>query len=261
MTEQHPNRTPSYAGDHATGRVVVVTGAANGMGKLIAERFLNNGDTVIATDIDESNLQLLRQSHADDPLYVLKVDIAEQDDTEALAELARAKTDGRVDILVNCAGWFPIDFFSDMSVDRWRKVVDVNLNGPFLVIKALLPLIKGRGWGRIINIGSASIFNGVPGQSHYVAAKSGLVGMTRSLAMELGVDGITVNVVAPGLTVTAPVLANFPEHMRAQQLAQRAIKRDQQPEDIVEPVFFLASQGSNFMTGQTVTVDGGRHKS
>lgn len=119
--------------------------------------------------------------------------------------------------------------------------------------------MKGRGWGRIINFGSASVFEGVPGQAHYVAAKAGLVGLSRSLAREVGEYGITVNVVTPGLTVTPPVQKKFPEEMLAKQRDARALKRDEQPEDLVGAVFFLASPDADFITGQTINVDGGKH--
>ena len=146
-----------------------------------------------------------------------------------------------------------------MTAVQWRRIIDINLTGVFLMVKAILPLMKGRGWGRIVNIGSASVFLGVAAQTHYVAAKAGVIGFSRSLARALGEEGITVNVVTPGLTLTPVVTDHLPADFIANQVKARAIQRDQAPEDLVGAVFFLASPDAEFMSGQTINVDGGRH--
>ncbi len=172
------------------------------------------------------------------------------------AALPRARF--QVDVLINCAGFFPIRAFEEMTPAEWRQVIDINLTGPYLVTRAVLPLMKGNGWGRMINFSSASIFEGVPGQTHYVAAKAGLVGFSRSLAREVGTYGITVNLVSPGLTVTSAVKGSFPAEVIDAQRNARAIMRDEVPEDLVGAVFFLASPDADFLSGQTLNVDGGK---
>lgn len=240
-----------------TDRTIVVTGAGGGMGAVIAERFLGNGDIVIATDTSAEALEKLTEgADAGDRLLTLEADIADEASCRNVAEAARKRT-GRVDVLVNVAGFFPIQPFLDMSADDWRKIIDINLTGTALMTKAVLPLMVGRGWGRIINIGSGSVYPGVPGQAHYVAAKAGVIGLTRSLAREFGRDGITVNLVAPGVTVTKAVKESFPAKLLEEQIERRCIKREEKPEDLVGTVFFLASPDSDFLTGQSIIVDGG----
>lgn len=236
-------------------RVVVITGAAGGMGSVFVARFLANGDTVIATDNRGEELHQL-PSHA--KLSLVAGDISKEEDCERIAELARQSAN-RVDVLINCAGHFPINPFEQMSADDWRHVLDINLTGNFLMTRAVLPLMKDHGWGRIVNVGSASIFEGVPGQAHYVAAKAGIIGLSRSLAREFGDYGITVNVVTPGLTATPPVRDHFPPEMLAKARNARALKRDEQADDLVGTVFFLASPDADFLTGQIINVDGGSH--
>ncbi len=236
-------------------RIVVVTGASGGMGKLVAERFLANGDTVIATDTSKDALAKLA---ADPRLATIAADVSKEDDCQAVADLAREKG-GRVDVLVNVAGWFPVQPFEEVSADDFRKVIDINLTGTFLMIKAVWPLMKGRGWGRIVSVGSASTFEGVPDQIHYVAAKAGLFGLSRSLARGMGEEGVTVNVVTPGLTSTPAVKKSMPEEMIKRSVEARALKREEQPEDLVGAIFFLASPDADFISGQTINVDGGKH--
>lgn len=240
------------------GRVVVVTGAAGGVGSVLVERFLANDDQIIATDLDEGALEgLQRRLGAGPALTIASADISAETDCLRLAEVVRQRT-GRVDVLINCAGYFPFCRFEDMTSDQWRRVIDVNLTGPFLMTRAMLPLMKEGHWGRIINFGSASVFAGTPGQSHYVAAKAGVVGFTRSLAREVGAYGITANVVTPGVTVTDAVRNHFPPAMLAAQREARAIQRDEDPHDLVGAVLFLASPGADFISGQTINVDGGK---
>ena len=240
-----------------TDRTVLITGAAGGMGALFVRRFLDNGDTVVATDTSRGALDaLIEKAGAPERLVVVEGDISDDASCREVAEAARRKT-GRIDVLVNVAGFFPIQPFLDISADDWRKIIDINLTGTAFMTKAALPLMVGRGWGRIVNIGSASVYPGVPGQAHYVAAKAGVIGLTRSLAREFGRDGITVNLVAPGVTVTKAVKESFPEELLKEQIERRAIKREEKPEDLVGTVFFLASPDSDFVTGQSIIVDGG----
>jgi len=235
-----------------TNRIVVITGAGGGMGKLAVERFLANGDTVVASDTAEEALAKLTPS---DKLRTVVADISKEEDCQRVADAAG----GRVDVLVNVAGFFPMQPFDAMTADDFRKVVDINLTGTFLMIKAVVPLMRGRGWGRIVNIGSASTFEGVADQVHYVAAKSGLFGLSRSLARVLGKDGITVNVVTPGLTVTPQVKKLMPPELLEQQIKSRAIPREETGADLIGTIFFLASPDADFISGQTVNVDGGKH--
>jgi len=242
------------------GRVVAITGAGGGIGRKIVDRFLANGDRVIGLDRAKSSLEELATSrNAGNQLSTSCVDIT---DDYAVAEFAKhiGQTHGHVDVLVNCAGFYPVVSFEQMTQEQWLEVIAINLTGTFRVTHALLPLMKSRGWGRIINIGSASGFEGVVGQTHYVSAKAGIVGFTRSLAMEVGDYGITVNIVAPGLTLTEPVLSGMPQELIKTQVDLRAIKRDEQPQDLAGPVFLLCSPDADFVSGQMLVVDGGKIK-
>lgn len=241
------------------GRKVVITGAGGGMGSMLVERFLHNADAVLAADLDAGALEALRaRANAGGRLAVATADISKEEDCGKLADMARGAW-GRVDVLVNCAGQFPIRPFAQMSVGEWQHIIGVNLTGAFLATRALLPLMEGHGWGRIVYIDSASVFEGVPGQAHYVAAKAGIIGLSRSLAREFGDLGITVNVVAPGLTLTLPVRDRFPAEMLERARSTRALKRDEQAGDVVGAVFFLTSPDADFITGQVLNVDGGNN--
>ena len=242
-----------------TNRTVLITGAAGGMGALFVKRFLMNGDTVVATDTSvEALTKLADEFDEGAKLQTIAADISDEASCAKLAAFARDKA-GRVDVLINCAGFFPTQSFDDMSLADWNKVIGINLTGVFLMVKAVLPLMTGRGWGRIVNIGSGSMFDGVAEQTHYVAAKAGVLGFSRSLARVVGKEGITVNVVAPGLTLTPAVAKSMPAEMIEAQVKARAIQRDETGGDLVGTVFFLASPDADFMSGQTLNVDGGKH--
>lgn len=243
-----------------SGRAVVIVGAAGAVGALLVERFLANGDAVVACDRGEEGLAGLPSrlgSEAEARLTTVVADVSEEADCADLAEAAAA-ANGRVDVLINCAGWFPSSPFREIEAGEWRQVIEVNLTGGFLVTQALLPLMEGRGWGRIVNFGSASFFAGAPTQAHYVAAKGGVIGLSRSLANTLGPEGITVNVITPGLILTDAVREGFPAPFVAAQKAERALRRDLLPQDLVGPAFFLASPDADLVTGQVLNVDGGK---
>jgi NAD(P)-dependent dehydrogenase (short-subunit alcohol dehydrogenase family) len=190
---------------------------------------------------------------------VVAVDVTSPTETEQMAAAALDRW-GRVDILVNNAGLYATLSrrpFYELPPEEWDQVMAVNLKGPWLCARAVYPAMKQQGHGKIINIASATFFSGSPLWSHYVASKGGLIGLTRSMAREIGDDGICVNVIAPGFTLTEASRSVMPE-AESYGVARGAIKRAEQPEDIAGLVVFLASEASNFITGQTMVVDGGR---
>ncbi|OLV16240.1 3-oxoacyl-[acyl-carrier protein] reductase [Deinococcus marmoris] len=232
-----------------------MTGAAGGIGSVWVKRFLGNGDTVI--DTEDGALSKLRDGQSDPAkLVTVATETTSDSDCDRLAEAARSQF-GRVDAPINCAGFFPVVASKDMTGTQWRQVIDTNLTGTFLMTQAILPLMKARAWGRTVNFGSGAVFDGTKLQSHHVEAKAGVVGFSRSLAHEIGGNGITVNVITPGLTGINAVRDHFPEELLAAQRAGRAIARDEVPEDLVGPVFFLASPDADFSSGQILNVDGG----
>lgn len=238
------------------GRVAVVTGAAAGIGAALTRRFLREGAEVIAADINEAALDELAETpDGRERLFPIRVDIASASDVQALRDLAQSR--GKLDILVNNAGIFPSKSFAEMSFEDWRAMMAVNLDGVFLVTKALTALLIASPHGRIINISSSSVFAGTPNAAHYVAAKAGVIGFSRVLASELGRFGVTVNVVTPGLTLTETMRQKAPQQLIEARRQQRAIPRDQLADDVIGAVAFLAGDDAAFITGQILNVDGG----
>jgi NAD(P)-dependent dehydrogenase (short-subunit alcohol dehydrogenase family) len=238
-------------------RIAVVTGAAGGIGSALTALLLSEGAAVTAVDLSAGALEKLRETNKEHPrLSTIAGNVADETESARIADRIGGNT-SRVDILVNCAGLFPPCAFEKMSFAEWRRIMAVNLDGVFLMTHAILPLMKDGGYGRIINIGSSSYFQGTPNYTHYVAAKAGVIGFTRSLAREVGAYGITANVVAPGLTSTQVVLDSAPEEFLENRRTQRSIQRHQYPKDVVGTIVFLCSAASDFVTGQTIVVDGG----
>ena len=242
------------------GRIVIVTGADGGIGSALVGRFLDDGDTVVALDRGPGTAVAGdRPPAASSRLLRLEGDITDEGDCVRVAGVVRDRF-GHVDVLVNCAGYFPTGPLESMTLTEWRRVIDVNLTGVFLMTREVTPLMRPRGWGRSINIGAASGFRGPANRAHYGAAKAGVIGFSRSLASELGPVGITVNVVAPGLTLTDAVLADTPAELIRMVRENRPVRRDQTAGDVVGAVAFLASPSADFISGQVLCVDGGFSK-
>jgi NAD(P)-dependent dehydrogenase (short-subunit alcohol dehydrogenase family) len=243
------------------GKVAIVTGGARGLGKAYALGLSDEGAQIVVTDILDATQVKREIEERGGEAIALYADVSEED---SVTEVARKTIErfGKIDILVNNAGIFA-DVnkkpFYEISLKEWEKIVKVNLTGTFLCCKAVYPQMKKQGKGKIVNVSSSTFFIGIPNLVHYVTSRGAIVAFTRALARELGNDGICVNAIAPGFTVSEAVQGNptFPEPSRQVAVNSRCFKRDEKPEDLLGTIVFLASDESDFITGQTIVVDGG----
>ena len=241
-----------------TDKVAVITGSRLGIGKGAAQLLSERGATVVL--VNRTDATDLAQQLGNGALSIT-ADVTSEDDWTRVARVVGEQF-GRADILVNSAGIYPVSTLEDMSYAEWRRLMATNLDSQFLGARAIVPLMKRHGWGRIVNIASDAVGLVTPpgmGFSHYVASKMGVVGLTRALANELAADGITVNAVHPGITDTEGA-SGMPNEMKAQVYMTQAIKRLGTPADIARTIAFLASDDADFITGQTIAADGGLMK-
>jgi NAD(P)-dependent dehydrogenase (short-subunit alcohol dehydrogenase family) len=241
------------------GKVAIVTGAAKGIGAAIADGLAAEGARIVVADLQGAEEAAERYPDG----LGLTVDVSREEDVERMAA-ETAERAGGIDVLVNNAGLYAslaMRPFEQIPLEEWRRVMDVNVASMFLTCRAVVPRMRERGGGRIVNISSGTPFRGVPYLLHYVTSKGAIVTLTRALAKELGDDEILVNCVAPGFTMSAGVQENpeVVEALRDVSVSARTLKRDQQPEDVVGAVVFLCGPGATFVTGQTMVIDGGQY--
>lgn len=243
------------------GRVVLVTGGSRGIGRAACLGFGREGAAVAVhyhRERDAAQAVVEEIVATGGRATAIQADVTEPDDvTRMMARVATFAAEGGLHVLFNNAGVYPAGSLEDVSIEEWDRVIAVNLRGPFLCTKAALPLLKQAGRARVINIGSVMPYLGVPGYVHYATAKSALSGFTHSLARELAEHGITVNCIVPSMVATETAVQGYPGWEK-DILPQQAVKRAEQPEDLVGMLLFLASDASELMTGQTIFVDGGR---
>jgi 3-oxoacyl-[acyl-carrier protein] reductase len=233
-------------------KVAIITGAAAGIGAATAVKFAEEGAKVVVWDLDEvKGKALTEQLNA----TFLKVNTANYAEVEAAAKDVNDQL-GRIDILINNAGITRDSTLKKMTVEQWQQVIDVNLTGVFYCAKIVSEYMLVNGWGRIINASSVVGLYGNFGQTNYVATKSALIGMTKTMARELGKKGITVNAVAPGFIATEMVAA-MPENVIEAMKAKIPLARLGEPKEIANVYAFLASDEAAYINGHTLSVDGG----
>lgn len=245
------------------GRVVVITGAARGIGKVYARAFAEAGMRVVIADIHEDDAGALAGELVGDGREALavRVDISDERAVKALASKT-ADTFGGIDALVNNASLMstlPRRSWREIPLEEWDQVMAVDLRGLFLCCHAVYPYLRERGKGKIVNVSSGRVLEGTPNRLHYTTAKAGVIGFTRALAREVGNDNITVNAVMPGLTLSETQISSSSQsYLSGDYDRLRAIQRPQYPDDLVGTVMYLLSDASDFVTGQSINVDGGR---
>jgi len=246
------------------GRVAIVTGGAKGIGRYYSQALAREGARGMIADIaDGSELaaEIAKTSGANS-VTSATVDVSDEASVTELVGTTMARF-GRIDILVNNAALFaPLQEqpFAEIDADLWDRVMAVNVRGMFLMAKHVTPHMIAQRYGKIINIGSGTAARGIPHMLHYVTSKGAVTAFTRALSRELGAHNICVNTLAPGFTVSDSVVEQNPGHLKSARepaIARRALKRDEVPEDLVGTLIFLASAESDFITGQTLAVDGG----
>ena len=242
-------------------KIVVVTGAGQGIGRTFAKVFAAAGAVPVIAEINGEKAEAVSAEirEAGGRAAVAVADMSNADAVEGMVSRLVSEF-GRIDVLINNAGIFStlkMRPFDEIPLEEWRKVLEVNITGVMLCCRAVVPHMRAAGWGRIVNMSSGSILLGRANYLHYTTSKSALVGMTRSMAREVGASGITVNAVMPGAVVTEIPRETVTPEQREAINARQCIPRAQTPDDLVGLMLFLASEGSRFMTGQTINIDGG----
>jgi len=245
-----------------SGRSVVITGGGKGIGKVYAQEFAKAGARVTAADIDVEAAKAVAETlrAAGFPAFGLGVDIASEEATNAMVQAVLDQF-GAVDVLINNASLMSVlarRSWLEIPVEEWDRVMAVNLRGMFLACRAAFPAMKAQKRGKIVNISSSRVWEGAPNRLHYTTSKAGVIGFTRALSREVAEFGITVNAITPGMTQSETQVASSSGNYLASRVAGRAIERVQIPADLVGAVMFLSSAASDFMTGQTINVDGGK---
>ncbi|MDQ0395326.1 SDR family NAD(P)-dependent oxidoreductase [Labrys monachus] len=245
----------------SNGRVALVTGASRGIGRAIALGLAAEGFDVVVNDIERQSAQLEAVAGEIRALgrraWTVFADVSSKSEVQAMVGKAIAEA-GQVDAVVNNAGILISKSVDDLEEGEWDAVLDVNAKGTFLVVQALLPHMKARHYGRIVNIASIGGKHGAPNQAHYSASKAAVMGFTRVLAQEVGPFGITANCLCPGIIVTDMGRTNLADKANADRWIEKtALARLGQPEDVAGPACFFASDASAFVTGQTLNVCGG----
>jgi NAD(P)-dependent dehydrogenase (short-subunit alcohol dehydrogenase family) len=240
-------------------RIVIITGGAQGIGRAYGLGVAAEGARVVVADVADPKPTVKEIEARGGQALGVVCDVSREEDTQRLATETLARF-GRIDVLVNNAavyGTLKRRPFMEIPVEEWDRVMAVNLKGLFLCARAVFPAMKAQGKGKIINIASSTFFKGVPHYIHYTTSKGGVVGFTRSLARELGEFGIRVNAISPGFTLSGENEKNISEERKQENVRMRMLKRAEVPEDIVGTLIFLASDDSDFVTGQTILVDSG----
>ena len=242
-------------------KVVIVTGAGQGIGRAYANAFAKEGAKVVIAEVNEANAKAVAKEITDKGFKAIAIatDVSDANSVDKMVKTTVEKY-GRIDVLINNASIFAslkMKPFWEISREEWDKIIGVNLTGVFLCCKAVAPIMKSQKGGKIINISSGTILVGRPNYLHYVTSKAGIIGLTRAMARELGDWNINVNAVAPGPVKTeVPRETVTPDQAKA-IIAQQCIKRQETPKDLLGPVMFLASDEAGFMSGQLLNVDGG----
>ncbi|MBN1296876.1 SDR family oxidoreductase [bacterium] len=236
-------------------RNVVITGGARGIGFAVAEACLRAGAGVVLVDLKAEDLTIAADRlQGGDAVHCHACNVADEEQVKALAQALKA-TPGSLDALVNNAGITRDNLFMRMTTDQWQSVIDVNLTGSFLMARHLVGLIRKSEWGRIVNLSSVAA-RGNAGQANYAASKAGVIGLTKTLALELARYQVTVNAVAPGFIETEMTQA-IPEAARDEWLRKIPAARPGKPSDVADAVVFLLSDDAAYITGTVIGVDGG----
>lgn len=242
----------------AENRVAVVTGAASGLGAAYAVRLAELGFDVAVCDLGEAGETVAAVEAAGRRGLAVRADVADPGAVAAFADAVEAEL-GPAAVLVNNAGYSPFDRFEEITLEEWRRTIAVNLDGLFLVTRAFLPAMRVAGWGRVVNVTSAVCWDAERREVvHYAASKLGVVGFTRSLAGEVGADGVTVNCICPGIVRTPLLEERIPPEQWQRYLERQAVKRHAVPEDLLAALAMLVGEESGFITGTVLPVHGGR---